>query len=131
MFELSNEQVYFKSENPGDVTGETYEGVFEVRKVLTPAQKSMADFERRAFLGNPGNNEDIDPEVAELAFAIGQLKVRVVKGPKWFTESNGLKNFLDQNILIALTKQVLEVELTFKTELKAKADKAKQNLINK
>jgi proline dehydrogenase len=131
MFELANEQVYFKSSEPGDVTSEMYEGVFEVRKVLTPAQKSMADFERRAFLGNPGSNEDIDREVAELAFAIGQLKVRVVKGPKWFSESNGLKTFLDQNILIELTKQVLEVELKFKTDLKAKADKAKQNLMQK
>jgi hypothetical protein len=131
MFELSNEQLYFKSTEPGNVTGEVYEGVFEVRKVLTPTQKSMADFERRAFLGNPGTNEDIDPEVAELAFAIGQLKVRIVKGPKWFTESNGLKSFLDQNVLIELTKQVLEIELKFKTDLKAKADKAKQSLTQK
>lgn len=128
MFELENAQVFFKSSEPGDVSGEMYEGLFEVRKVLTPNQKSMADFERRTFLGNPGSNEDIDKEVAELAFAIGQLKVRVAKGPKWFNESNGLKNFLDQNILIELTKQVLEVEFNFKKDIKDKAQKAKETL---
>ncbi len=128
MFELSNEQIVFKASEAGDATGEWFEGVFEVRKVLTPAQKSVADFERRAFLGNPTNGEDIDKEVAELAFAVGQLKVRVVKGPKWFNDSNSLKNFLDQNVLIELTRQVLEVELKFKQDLRDKAQKAKETL---
>lgn len=130
MFELENQQVFFEP-TVGEVTGESYDGTFEVRRVLTPAQKSMADFERRAFLGNPASNEDIDAEVAELAFAIGQLKVRVVKGPKWFQESNGLKNFLDQNVLVALTKEILEVEFKFKKELKEKAQKAKESLTQK
>jgi hypothetical protein len=131
MLNLENESLLFKSNEAGDATGEFYEGIFEVRKVLTPAQKSMADFERRAFLGNPAASEDIDPQVAELAFAIGQIKARVVKGPKWFHDSNGLKNFLDQNVMIQLANEILEVELKFKKDLKEKAEQAKAALAAK
>jgi len=126
-----NYSLMFQSKEPGNITGETYEGVFEIRRVLTPMQKAQADVERRAFLGNPVAGEDIDPEVAELGFAISQLKFRVVKGPKWYTESNNLKNFLDSNVLIELVNAVISVELDFKKELQEKALKAKENLTAK
>ncbi len=131
MFESLTESVHFISAETGDVTGERYEGVFEVRKVLSPAQKALADKLRRDFLGNPLTDESIDNEVAELAYATSQVTVRVVKGPKWYSESNGLKNFLDQNILIELTKQILEIEFNFKQSLKEKAKKAREELTSK
>ncbi len=128
MFELINETLLFQSKEAGNVTGQTYEGSFEVRKVLTPQQKAMADVERRAFLGNPSAGEEIDTEVAELGFAISQLKMRIVKAPKWYTESNNLKNFLDSNVLIELVNAVIQVELDFKANLRDKAQKAKELL---
>ncbi len=130
MFDPSTltKQVIFNSKEPGSVSGEFYEGIFEVRKVLTPSQKAMADVERRNFLGNPERGAEIDPEVSELAFAISQLKVRVIKGPTWWNSSNGLKSFVDDNVLVELTNAVLQVELDFKAEIKAKAEAAKKAL---
>ncbi len=122
------QQIIFNSKEPGEVSGAHYEGVFEVRKVLTPSQKAMADQERRAFLGNPERGVEVDPEVSELAFAISQLKVRVIKGPKWWNDSLGLRNFIDQNVLVEIANAVLQVELDFKAEIKAKAEAAKKAL---
>ena len=125
MFELLTEQLFFESTETGDITGEKYQGTFEVRKVLTPTQKAQADKIRRDFLGNPSIGESIDTETAELAFAIGQMQVRVIKSPKWYQESNNLKNFVDSNILIELVNKVIEVELNFKKSIRDKAEKAK------
>ncbi len=128
MFELVNEQLFFESTEAGEISGEKYQGTFEVRKVLTPAQKAQADVERRNFLGNPLAGEAVDPETAELAFAISQLKVRIVKAPKWYQESNNLKNFIDNNVLVELVNKVIEIEINFKKSIKEKADKAKEQL---
>ncbi len=130
MFELNAESFIFDPSEPGSVTGEKdrYTGTFEVRKCLNPQQKALADRERRAFLGHPLQNEAIDPEVAEFAYITSQLKVRVIKGPKWFMESDNLKNFLDENILIELANKVFNVELEFRKGIQEKAAKVKQEL---
>jgi hypothetical protein len=131
MFDISTEQIVFESKEAGEVTGQMYQGTFEVRKILTPVQKSLADKERRDFLRNPKEGEAVDPELAELAFAISQLKLRVVKAPKWFEESNGLKNFLDYNVLYELVNHILAVEIDFKKSIEEKAQKAKEALTEK
>src|ERR1700722_18200529 len=101
---LSVQEVEFLFETTGDLTGESYVGKFSARPILTFLQKSVADLERRNFLGNPQINESVDENTAATAFILSQLKVRLVKGPTWYQETNFLKDLLDENVAIELYK---------------------------
>lgn len=67
----------------------TYQGVFKLRTGITPMQEIEADRDYRELLGK--NTELISSHIENLAYALTQLKQRVISGPPfWF---DGISKF--------------------------------------
>lgn len=126
---INVENVDFLFECEGELTKEKYVGKFTCRQLLTSFQKSAADFDRRSFLGQPGQNEQISEDVATMAFVLSQLKARIVSGPLFWKETNFLKDLVDENVSLELYKKCLEVETKFRENLVSKAEKVKEEMI--
>ena len=113
----------------GDLTGTKFDGVFTVRPILGYTEKFDVDFDRRSLMGNPKVDEQVATEVQNLAFALSQLRLRVVTGPTWFSESQGLRiGWLDTNVVYDLLEKVMDIETKWRAALKEKAVAAKAAL---
>lgn len=105
----------------GDIQG-TFTGIFRFRCYLTPSQKIAADREMRELIG-------VNPTVANehesyLAFALTQLKQRIISAPPFWTstlQTSGISGDLpDENIIIAVLDASLGAESKYKGQLKQK-----------
>ena len=104
----------------GDIHG-TYRGAFRFKCYLSPLQQIAADRERRELLGaNPfsaGEHESF------LAYALTQLKYRIVSAPPFWASSNPATlagDIADENVIAAVLDAALGSEMKYKTQLKKK-----------
>lgn len=122
----------------GDIKG-TYLGSFRFKCFLTPTQRLAASREYRELLGeNPLlalKHED------NLAYALSQLKYRVISAPPFWTSSLQTSEMAgdlpDENIIMAVLDAAIGAELKYKAQLKKrkqeaieKAKKAAERLLN-
>lgn len=118
----------------GDING-TYMGSFRFKCFLSPTQKLAASREYRQLLGeNPTlalTHED------NLAYALSQLKYRVISAPPFWTstasQSGMAGDVPDENVIMAVLDAAVGAELKYVAQLKKKKidaiDKAKQAAI--
>jgi len=108
----------------GDLGG-TYLGSFKFRCFLNPLQQLQAGREYRELLGsNPAFASDTE---LQLAFAISQLKQRVIKAPPFWTssaqEAGVVGNIGDLNIIGAVLDAAMLAEEMYKKKIKEERDK--------
>lgn len=92
----------------GKTSGRLYTGTFEVKLVLTRADQFAADRRRREILGP--NPDDALAALKLEAFMHGQLSVRVLKAPQFWTDSNGGLLLEDFEIVQLVYDQAVELE---------------------
>lgn len=103
----------------GDIAG-TYAGTFKFRCYLTPMQKIAANREMRELLGS---HATMAPEhEANLAFALTQLKHRIVSAPPfWNSVTSGMAGDLpDANVILAVLDAAYVAELKYVAQIKEK-----------
>lgn len=105
----------------GDILG-TYTGQFEFRTYLTPTQKLAASRLYRELLGpNPSIALQSDDD---NAFALAQLKYRVVSAPPFWASSvstAGIPGDLpDSTVLLKILDAAVATELKYKEHMKEK-----------
>lgn len=102
----------------GEVLG-TYMGPFEFRTFLTPTQILESGREYRSLLG--GFPEYASEKDKELAFALAELKYRIVKAPPFWgstmQESGYAGNIPDTNIIMTVYVKAMVAESMFKEKL--------------
>lgn len=96
-----------------DITGEStrhvYQGKFSIETVLDRRANFAADERRRMLIG--ANPTGVAPSVMGEAYMLGQLFVRIVEGPKWWTDSDNGIELKDANVIGELFRLVtLKVE---------------------
>lgn len=105
----------------GDING-TYTGSFRFKCFLTPTQRLAASREHRELLGE-------NPTIAleheyNLAYALSQLKYRIVSAPPFWTSSLQASNMPgdlpDENIIMAVLDAAIGAELKYRKQLKNK-----------
>ena len=119
-------EAQFAISEVGETTGEKFTGMFTVKRVLSKREESLADIRRRAILGpQPENSLS---SVANDAYVLGQLAVRIVKAPKWWDESDGGLDLLDSNVLAKIFEETLKAEIEFRKEIAEKTGDAEKVL---
>ena len=122
----------------GDILG-LYSGQFRFRCYLTPSQRLSASRDYRELLGpNPSVALQTDDN---LAFALSQLKHRILSSPPFWSSSlatTGIAGDLpDDVVIMKVLDASIEAELRFKAQVKDKrkdaiqrARKAAERLLN-
>lgn len=103
----------------GDIAG-TYAGTFKFRCYLTPMQKIAANREMRELLGA---HATMAPEhESNLAFALTQLKHRIVSAPPfWTSVTSGMSgDIADANVILAVLDAAYAAELKYINHVKEK-----------
>ena len=107
----------------GDIQG-TYTGTFEFRAFLDPLRQLEAGRQYRELLGSLGNFAD-ETEV-RLAFALTQLKYRILKAPPFWSstlqESGIAGNIGDINIVALVLEAANTAETLYRDKMKTERD---------
>ncbi len=113
----------------GTISG-TYTGTFKFRCYLTPLQKIAVGREQRSLLGESRawvETPEYDHE-AWLAYALTQLKYRVISAPPFWTSAGVMKShegdIPDENVLEKILDAAIRSELKYKKHLKDLKDGA-------
>lgn len=110
----------FRIDLVGINTQESYKGVFKVKCLLTPYDTIAADKLYRDLIG--GKISEAHPHATSLAFALSQLKYRVIKYPPFWKNTQLLgSHIVDHNILMEVINIALYSQQEF---LKMKKDEA-------
>lgn len=97
-----------------------YTGTFKFRCFLTPSQQIAADREKREMIG------DVNPLLVPshldfAAYALAQLKYRVISAPPFWTstiqETNLAGDLPDENIITAVLDAAVGAEIKYRNHL--------------
>lgn len=108
----------------GDIKG-TYIGTFRFRCFLTPIQQIAANREYRELLGA---NPTMAPEHESfLAYALTQLKYRIIDAPPfWSSSKSGAfeGDLPDENVISTILDAAINAEVKYKENLMSKKETA-------
>lgn len=120
MFLANNEhKFYFKQK--GDVTGQSFEGDFVCKCVLSNVE--MIEVGLRVDRYN-GGSKTLNPALALMNRTIAECEVRIIKAPTWWQESDSGRSLYDSNILYSVFTEVMKGEKEWADRLKKEADEA-------
>jgi hypothetical protein len=107
----------------------TYKGHFKVKCVLSPLDYIQSDATYRELLGKT-NPQLADAYVSQLAYALSQLKYRIISNPSWFdNDVNGIKGSgVDDKILLFILDKTIEAEEQYRKGVEEKYEKAKNDV---
>lgn len=96
----------------GNITKETYMGKYKVKCILSPLEEIEADKIYRELLGN--NYHLSDENIKQKAFALAQLKVRVLEYPPfWDNDFIGGGHVPDSNVILDVLELAIESQEKF------------------
>jgi hypothetical protein len=125
---LENNKAIYELDQVGEIGG-SYKGVFEFRCFLNPIQYIAADREYRDLIGkNPALS---DPHADSLAYALTQLKYRVLKAPPFWNAEDGIiagGAVPDREIISLILSAATEAEIKFRKSLIAKQEESVNKL---
>lgn len=108
----------------GDIQG-TYIGTFRFKTFLTPLQQIAANRDYRELIGP---NPTMVPEHESfLAYALTQLKYRIVTAPPFWasSQSGGINGDIpDENVISAVLDAAIGTEVKYKNQLKKRKEEA-------
>lgn len=113
----------------GKFTKQSYIGKFKVKCLLSPLEEIEADKAYRDLLGN--NYHLSDEIIKQKAFALSQLKVRLLEAPPfWENEVIGGGHVPDTNVILEILDKAIEAQELY-IEDKEKEMKARQDALTK
>lgn len=111
----------------GSESGTPYFGPFTVKTLLSRRERFIADEARRVTLGL--NATTALDELQKEAYILGQLSVRIVTAPDWWTKSNNGHDLPDGNVIAEIYNQAIAKEKERKDKLLAEAKLAVDAMI--
>lgn len=114
----------FKIKEIGDTTQMEYEGEFKVHAVLNMGQKHALEIEKTIL---QADTKSPTLGLRGIANTLAELRVRIIDAPDWWKDSRGGTEILDENVIVAIYDQIIDQELKWREELKAKTVKANQD----
>lgn len=115
-FSFDGSLASFDYHGVGNQTNTTYMGNFVTKCVLSPMDHIKADRLYRELIGSV-NPHLASKETTNYAFALSQLKVRLVEFPDFFKNKELDGSHLDSNILIDLVNKAIDAQEEYKEEL--------------
>lgn len=117
--DLPKKERTFHVDEAGDTTGLRYQGDFTVRAILNMGQKHALELEKTML---QADMKSPTAGLSGISNVLAELRVRIVKGPKWWEDSEGGALIDDENILLTLYKEIIDAELAWKDELQEKTE---------
>jgi hypothetical protein len=111
-----------------DEYGHHFNGAFTVKTVLTRADRFLADQVRREIIGPSPEGHAVPAALQGEAFMLGQLRVRVVKAPEWWTNSRNGLDMEDGRVIGEIFNLALQKEDEYRQSIKKDAEKALEQL---
>lgn len=119
--DLPKNEKTFDFKHEGEI--DSYQGRFTVKCVLSLADRYARELEISKMKVGLSATTD---ELTAISEMISNLKVRIIDGPDWWKKTNGLE-IMDISCIMALYDKVLEQEVEWRKELKAKKEELKGN----
>ena len=113
----------------GSQSNTTYMGQFRFKCILSPLDQIKADRLYRELIGSI-NPHLASKETTNYAFALSQLKVRLVSFPDFFKNDELDGSHLDSNILIELVNVAIDAQEEYKKDLDARLQEM-QDILSK
>jgi hypothetical protein len=127
--QLEGSEAKFEFNIVGKTTKESYMGKFKVKCILSPLEEIEADKTYRDLLGN--NYHLADSSIKEKAFALSQLKFRVIEYPPfWDNDYIGGGHIVDSNVILEVIELAIQAQEKY-VEFKEKEMKQRQDLLTK
>lgn len=108
----------------------TYKGQFKVKCILSPLEYINSDSTYRELLGKT-NPQFASDYVSQLAYALSQLKYRIIDSPSWYrNESSGIHgSSVDDKILLHVFEKTIECEEKYREGMEKRYKEAKKEVI--
>lgn len=116
---IEGSKAYFDYHGVGKKTNDTYMGEFCVKTSLSPLDFLKADRLYRELIGSV-NPHLATKEAQNFAFALSQLKYRIVEMPEFFKNKELDGGHLDSNVLIEIVNLAIEAEEAYQEEQERK-----------
>lgn len=126
-FRFEGSKAFFEYSNIGDRSNTTFMGEFCVKCVMSPLDHLKADRLYRELIGSV-NPHLASQEAKNFAFALSQLKQRVLEAPDFFKHSEIDGGHLDSNVLIDIINSAIEAEEEYKDQQDEKTKKIQELL---
>jgi len=118
---VANIPVEFSVSVTGEVTGETFKGVFKAVPRLSHRDNLRRDQLRRDLLG--GRPEDASPDAMNVSLVFSKIWVHLTESPSWWRDSGNGVNLLDEAPVAAVFDNVARIEREAIEAVKKQAEK--------
>lgn len=107
----------------------TYKGNFKVKCILSPLEYIQSDATYRELLGKT-NPQFANDYVAQLSYALSQLKYRIISSPSWFkSETNSINgSHVDDRVLLYVLDKTIECEEKYRKGIEERYNKARNEV---
>lgn len=123
---MANLPVEFSVSVVGEVTGESWKGVFKAVPRLSHRDNLRRDQLRRDLLG--GKAEDASSDAINVALVFSKIWVHLVEAPSWWKDSKNGVDLLDETPVAAVYDNVTRIEREAIEALQKKTEAAKEVL---
>jgi hypothetical protein len=123
---VKNDAVQFSIDVTGNVTGESWKGLFEALPRLSHRLQLQRDKVRRELLGDAPSGAT--ERALELAALLSDLQVRLTTWPKWWADYKFGLDLLDDNILSEIGDNVVNIIQKEEERLKKRAEEAQEEI---
>lgn len=101
----------------GDTSGEKFEGQFTAKCVLNMSEKHIKELEKTRLMADYANPSGSLAGIAEI---LSTLRVKLVKWPDWWANTDFGNKILDENIVITIYDEVQKLEQEWRKEVREK-----------
>lgn len=126
-FRFEGSVAEFDFHSIGERTNTTYMGVFKVKTILSPLDLLKADRLYRELIGSV-NPHMASSKAQDYAFALSQLKVRMLESPDFYKNKELDGAHLDSNVLIEIINLAIEAEAEYKEQIEEKLKQMQETM---
>lgn len=119
----------FTIDSEGIATKDTYRGTFTVKCMLSPLEFIKADRLYRQLVGD--NVSSAHPTARSNAFALSQLKFRIVKAPPFWQNDELAGGHVENNIIAEVMESAITAEEKYREQKQKEAEELQKILTDK
>lgn len=113
--DLPKKEKTFSIDVKGETTYQQYTGEFTVRAILNMGQKHQVELQKTQL---QADTKSPTRELAAISLILAELRVRIIKGPDWWKDSERGAFIDDENVLIEIYDKITEAENEWKKEVR-------------
>lgn len=123
---MANIPVEFSINVTGEVTGETWRGIFKAKPRLSHRDTLLQDQMRRDLLGPKAVEAGQSAQASAMVFS--KIWVHLTEAPNWWKDAANGVDLLDEAPVVAVFDAITKMEKEATEKVKKEAEKAAEDL---